>query len=88
MKYPPPPRWLLWLTSDAGITRRLTMGFGLLILIMTGVVGVAAWQVTLIERQLDAIVNTQVPRMNRVQALARLVDGLGDCSARRRCGNR
>ena len=77
MKFPPLPHWLQRLTSNSGIARRLTIGFGLLILIMTGVVGVAAWQVTLIERQLEVVVNTQVPRMIKVQALARLVDGLG-----------
>jgi len=71
------PPWLRRFTSNHGIARRLTTGFGLLMLIMTGVVGVAAWQVTLIERQLEVVVNTQVPRMIKVQALARLVDGLG-----------
>jgi len=40
MKTPPLPRWLRRLAGHSGIARRLTIGFGLLVLIMTGVVGV------------------------------------------------
>jgi methyl-accepting chemotaxis protein len=59
--------------GHAGIARRLALGFGVLVLMMTAVVGIAAWQASRMERQLDDVINVQLPRMIRVDALERLV---------------
>jgi methyl-accepting chemotaxis protein len=55
------------------LARRLGLGFGILVTIMIIVVGVAGWQARRMEQQLDGIVNTQVPRLIKVDALALLI---------------
>jgi len=60
----------------ARLAFRMALGFGALVLIMIGVIGVAAWQARLMERQLNSITNAQVPRLVKIQALAHLVDEL------------
>ncbi len=55
------------------LARRLALGFGALVAMMTVVVGVAGWQVRQMELQLDGIVNTQVPKLIKVDALVRLI---------------
>jgi methyl-accepting chemotaxis protein len=60
----------------AGIAGRLGLGFAALLAVMTLVVAVAAWQARAIARQLDAVVNEQIPRMLKVDALARVVSDL------------
>jgi len=72
-----PSSWGRLVPGRPGIARRLATGFTLVLVIMSGVVGVAAWQAVRIQRQLDACANVQIPRMIKVQALARLVADLG-----------
>ena len=55
------------------LARRLSLGFAALVAMMIVVVGVAGWQVRLLERQLDEISNSQVPRMVKADALVRLI---------------
>ena len=58
------------------LSRRLALGFGALVALMIIVVGVAGWQARQMERQLDAIVNTQVPKLVKVDALVGLIADL------------
>ena len=55
------------------LARRLALGFGTLVAMMIVVVGVAGWQVRQMELQLDGIVNRQVPKLVKVDALVRLI---------------
>jgi methyl-accepting chemotaxis protein len=55
---------------------RMGLGFGALVVLMSVVVAVAGWQALRLERQLDAVANSLVPRLLKVQALARSVDRL------------
>ena len=59
--------------SQPALARRLAVGFGVLVAIMILVVGVASWQVLQMERQLDTIVNSQVPKMAKVDSLVRMI---------------
>jgi methyl-accepting chemotaxis protein len=59
-----------------GLARRLALGFGALVAMMIIVVGVAGWQALQMQRQLDGIVNTQVPKLIKVDALVRLIADL------------
>ena len=55
------------------LARRLALGFGALVAMMIVVVGVAGWQARQMQLQLDGIVNTQIPKLIKVNALVRLI---------------
>jgi methyl-accepting chemotaxis protein len=55
------------------LSHRLGLGFGVLVAMMILVVGVAGWQLRQMGKQLDGIVNAQVPKLIKVDALARLI---------------
>jgi len=59
--------------GDPTLARRLLAGFGTLVAMMILVVGVAGWQVHEIDSQIDRIANDQVPRLIKVNELARLI---------------